>query len=30
MKDMSLVLNEILNKITLLKCSNFYLHDNVN
>lgn len=30
MKDMSLVLNDILNKITLLKCSNYYLHDNVN
>lgn len=30
MKDMSLVLNDILNKITLLKCSNYYLQDNVN
>lgn len=29
MKDISLVLNDVLNKIILLKCSNYYLHDNV-
>lgn len=29
MKDISLVLNDVLNKITLLKCSNYYLLDNV-
>lgn len=29
MKDISLVLDDVLNKITLLKCSNYYLHDNI-
>lgn len=28
MSDFSIILNDVLNKITLIKCSNSYLHDN--
>ncbi len=27
MSDLSIILNDVLNKITLIKCSNKYLHD---
>lgn len=28
MPDLSIILNDVLYKITLIKCSNNYLHDN--
>lgn len=30
MEDLSITLNDVLNKITLIKFSNNYLHDNFN
>lgn len=29
MQDLLIIINDVLNKITLIKCSNNYLHDNV-
>lgn len=29
MQDLSSIIHDVLNKITLIKCSNNYLHDNV-